>query len=604
MKHKPGFKSLIFPPKLWSFGFGYWWLISLASVLMFDIFWMMQTTFSTFVYPVFWPMLFLNASVLALPSVFTKNGLLNFVFLLGVDLLFIANLMYCRTYYNAIPLSSYALAGNLSDFTASVADSFRWYFVFLPILTIGAYIFYYFIRCKSNLPNPIYYVSLLVFLGTITWATDIKWGGIFPHIESMHSNAYESGNIASVYSIPVFLAYDYRKSSQVLDSEEKERIKEWLKQDQTNKIMTEVNDSVAPFFERKNLVVILCESLESWPIGLSVEGKELTPNLNRIINDSTTFYAPHVVTQVGAGRSIDAQLLLLTGLYPMHDKVYAYEAIDNSFFTLPKAMKERDAATRSYFITCDKPYVWNQARVAAAFGADSLIMASDFKNTEPVGGHKRLSDGGLMRQSVEKMKKGEIWPENEPAFLMWVTYSGHNPFRLPENLQLIKLEDDYPEIIKNYMLTANYTDNALGIIVDYLKSRPDWEDTLVVITGDHEGLAYDRQTAMNSSLTSKFVDPGQHTPLVILNSPYPGIFEETMGEIDIYPTLLQLMGLGEYEWKGLGSSVLAPSFPKTAIGSTGDPESLHGTTDPEIVRKLSEARDISDLILRFDLLKE
>lgn len=48
--------------------------------------------------------------------------------------LLVANLMYFRTYYTAIPLSSYALSGNLADFTGSVyGNSFRWYDAFFPL---------------------------------------------------------------------------------------------------------------------------------------------------------------------------------------------------------------------------------------------------------------------------------------------------------------------------------------------------------------------------------------------------------------------------------------------------------------------------------------
>ncbi len=46
-----------------------------------------------------------------------------------------------------------------------------------------------------------------------------------------------------------------------------------------------------------------------------------------------------------------------------------------------------------------------------------------------------LSDGSFMRQSVAKLKEGELWPVGEPRMLTFVTYSGHNPFRLPDNLK-------------------------------------------------------------------------------------------------------------------------------------------------------------------------
>ena len=38
------------------------------------------------------------------------------------------------------------------------------------------------------------------------------------------------------------------------------------------------------------------------------------------------------------------------------------------------------------------------------------------------------------------------------------------------------------------MIMANYTDHGLGILLDYLKSRPDYKDMMIVIIGDHEVL--------------------------------------------------------------------------------------------------------------------
>lgn len=379
------------------------------------------------------------------------------------------------------------------------------------------------------------------------------------------------------------MAHDYIKGTEKLTPENEQKVIEWLSRH---------NKEVTPYYSdtlrnerdtRKNLVLILCESLESWPIGKTIEGQELTPNLNKFISDSTTFYAPHVVTQVGSGRSIEAQLLILSGLLPMKNKVYSYETGDNNFFTVPKAMKEKGA--RTYLLSCDKPYVWNQDVVARAFGIDTLIDGRDFEINERVGPARRLSDGSFMTQIEEKMKKGEVWPEDSQAFVMMVTYSGHNPFILPDNLRKVSFEDNYPEIIKNYMITANYTDSALGNLVEYLKSRSDWDETMVVITGDHEGLATDRKIALANPESAKFVDSEQHTPLIILNSPVGGKYEGELGEVDIYSTLYDLMKLESYPWKGMGRSILDPGFPGKAEGN------------PPV------EREISDLILKFDLLK-
>ena len=87
--------------------------------------------------------------------------------------------------------------------------------------------------------------------------------------------------------------------------------------------------------------MILAESLESWVLEQTVEGQELTPCLNRLLKDSTTIYAPYVVSQVKGGRSIDAQLMVNTGLLPIDNGVYSLKYPHSTYPSLARAMKQK-----------------------------------------------------------------------------------------------------------------------------------------------------------------------------------------------------------------------------------------------------------------------
>lgn len=597
-----GWRDTLFPKKLWTTTFTYWWLISLTTILMFDIFWMIQTTFRPFSYFVFWPVLFLSAFVLSFPSLFLKKGYIQAVWLLFFDLLFIANLMYCRTYYNAIPLYSYAIAGNLADFSSSVAASYKWYFTFLPIFTFCSLIVFNLIKKREEKsPNLLFYGLNVVVLVIIIWIGDVGRGGTLKRMEyCLAYSANLSSSVPIIYSIPGFLIYDYLKTSETISPSTKKEVSEWLT---IHNVKTETyfNDSIRNNRIRpENLVIILCESLESWPIGVSIEGKEITPNLNRLINDSTTFYAPNVLTQVGSGRSIEGQLLVMTGLLPMRNQVYAYQAVDNYYCSIPKAMKE--AGGESIIITPDKPYVWNQIGVKEAFGFDDMLSHENFKINETVG--RQLSDGSLMKQIVEKLKTENLWEEDSKKMILVITHSGHHPFKIPKKLSTISFDEDLPNIIKDYLETAHYTDQSIRILIDYLKSREDWNKTMVVITGDHEGLSSERKTALGNPISKQFVDPNQHTPLIILNSPIPGKYDKPLGQVDIYTTILDLMHWDSYRWKGMGVSVFDPEFPGFAIGSNGNLVGEIDGINDGILQHLLNAKTISDLIIKFDLLNE
>ena len=146
----------------------------------------------------------------------------------------------------------------------------------------------------------------------------------------------------------------------------------------------------------------------------------------------------------------------------------------------------------------------------------------------------------------------------------------------------------------------NYVDRSLKPFVQYLRSRPDASDIVIVITGDHEGLASYREGMLSDSITSRIVPENEFTPLLIINSPRPGLFDFVAGQVDVFPTLLDIMGLNDYPWRGMGTSIFSDSHPRKAIGRKGEivpSDSI--TTSDTLLRK---ARHVSDIIIRYDLL--
>lgn len=93
---------------------------------------------------------------------------------------------------------------------------------------------------------------------------------------------------------------------------------------------------------RRNLILILTESLCAWPVGLEVGGTEVTPYLNSLARDTTVLYFPKVLPQVKDGRSSDAQLILNTGLLPLASGAASGTYGLNTYPSLPKALKNWD----------------------------------------------------------------------------------------------------------------------------------------------------------------------------------------------------------------------------------------------------------------------
>lgn len=568
------------------------------KLILFDAIWCIDTTFASFSYLETYLSKLFIATLLLLPYILFKSKGVESVILFCLDSLLICNLLYFRTYYTHIPLSSYGLAGNLADFTASVRDSFRMIDILLPLSSVVT------IFIALRRPDrkgislvrrfPGYFAVLVGTAALNAVCLGVK-GGFHQAFNAVRQSSYLCSSSAPMFTVFGCMYYDLTEQQQKITPEIEQRIESWL---DAQPAWTPLPDSVE---KRRNCILILAESFESWVLEQEVDGQEITPCLNRLLKEPTTLYAPHVLTQVKGGRSIDAQLMINAGMLPLNSGAYSSLFPDNHYATLPKAMHELKHS-RNYLLTIDKVSTWNQGAIAYSFGLDTIIAYHDFRKAEAFGTHKRIGDVPFFEQCSEKISDGEVWKQDETVFMQFVTYSGHAPFVLPQHLQEISFSDSIPAKAADYMKTARYTDKALGQFVDFLKSRPEYKETLIVITGDHEGLAFYRNELCQAPAMQGVVSDKPYTPLIILNSPVGMRYEDVMGQIDIYPTLLQLLGLERYPWKGMGQSILSPTKRGLAVGSHMNVEG--DASDSLTLHHLQQAHDIADLMLRFDYLKE
>lgn len=566
------------------------------TFVAFDVIWCMDTTFASFSFFETYATKIIATLALAGVYALTRCRWAQIVVMALLDVLLVANLMYFRTYYSAIPASSYLEAGNLADFKASVTDSLRWADIVLPLITIATAVMAF--RYKTTKRQPLtavlkWWAAPLAGFALLLTGVNLCKGGFHKSLRSVRQSAYLCSADAPIFSVFGCIWYDITDAAEPITPEKQAEIERWL----ASQPKHQPADSVTE--KRSNLLIVFAESLESWVLEKKVDGKEITPCLNRLLKEKSTLYAPNVLTQVKGGRSIDAQLMICSGLLPLMSGTYSSLYYDNTFYTLQKAMRGLKHS-RSYLLTIDKVSTWNQGAVARSFGTDTIISYHDFKMTEAFGTHKRIGDASFFQQCREKIERGEVWKPGESVYMQFVTYSGHAPFKLPDHLRTITFPASIPEKAADYMTTAHYTDKAIGDFVAYLKTLPQYKKTIVVIVGDHEGLASYRQELVGNPACRGLVSDKQLTPFIVLNSPVGMRYDKFMGQIDIYPTLLNLMQLDAYRWHGLGQSILDPRKQGVAVGSVMNVE---GTGSDKEVERLKEAHTVSDYMLRYDWLK-
>lgn len=567
-----------------------------SKFLVFDLIWCVGTTFSSFSYLTTYLSKLLLSMILILPLVLKAPRWTVIVIAFAMDLFLISNLLYFRTYYTIIPLESYGLLSNMKDFTDSIRDSLRLADLFFPLSTlITVVITRHCHRVASSIPDILRYGFFVLLFCGLTYSLTLTQGGFRKSYEQTLINRQMSAT--PIYSIFGSLGYETLRDKVEFTPELAAKIEDYLIQKQESGVHP-------PIIPPHNIVIIIAESFESWVLEQSVEGREITPCLNRLLQEQNVLYAPKVQTQVKGGHSIDAQLMLTTGLLPIDNGCFSARYPYSTYPSLAEAFKQQYPDARRLLFTPDNSIVWNQMIVTKQFRFDTLIARDHFHKALQTGsGHnKRLADGPFFTQCLEKLAQPDLVAAatHPHLYVQCITYSGHAPFIIPEPLRLISFSDNVPERMSNYMIAANYTDSAIGQFIDSLRRMPVFDDTMIVITGDHEGLASNRQVLVDSDAGRNVVSPDRFTPLIILNSPVAMRYEKVLGQIDLYPTLLELLGLQKYDWHGLGYSILGTNAPPVAIDQHLNVIGDISAVTAKQIEHMKETWHISDCIIRSD----
>jgi arylsulfatase A-like enzyme len=127
----------------------------------------------------------------------------------------------------------------------------------------------------------------------------------------------------------------------------------------------------------------------------------------------------------------------------------------------------------------------------------------------------------------------------QPFFLAYLPIAGHHPYDSPEGGPFSEETE-----VGRYRNALKYADEALGQLVDGLRQRGRFDDTLIVVYGDHgEGFG---QHEGNFGHTLFLYEENVHTPLVIAGA---GLLPEQVrvgsvaSLVDVAPTVLDLLGV-------------------------------------------------------------
>ena len=109
---------------------------------------------------------------------------------------------------------------------------------------------------------------------------------------------------------------------------------------------------------------------------------------------------------------------------------------------------------------------------------------------------------------------------------------------------------------------------------------------MIVVVSDHNEMVDDNPQGRPS-----IDNEGDNCVFIAINSGQNKWIEGPVGQIDIYPTLLDLLGLNQQQWKGLGYSLMRNDI--TSAATSPGITAGHGT----LINRQQEAWRVSDMII-------
>lgn len=383
-----------------------------------------------------------------------------------------------------------------------------------------------------------------------------------------------------------------------------------------------VNAEMFGKYKGRNVIAVSLESLQNFVINNEMNGEVVTPFLNSLTKDKDTFYFDEFYHQTGLGKTSDSEFIFENSLFGLGRGAVFFTHGGNTYNSLANRLNEN-----GYFTNVMHPNnksFWNRDMMYKSLNIDKFYDVNSYEIGEGEAVNWGMKDIPFMEQSAKHI--GEM---PQPFYSRLITLTNHYPFYLDEEDKMINEYDSNSGTLNRYFQTVRYMDEAVKKFFDELKAQGVYDNSIIVMYGDHYGISENHNKAMSMYLDKEEITPYDSTLLqsVPLFVHIPGSGEgkemdEVAGQIDLRPTILHLLGIETSKDLQLGADLFSPEHEDFVIfrdgrfitdeyvyagevcydRSTGEPLEDVAPCQPFIDRASLELKN-SDAIINGDLMR-
>ncbi|MDZ5472818.1 LTA synthase family protein [Bacillus sp. 31A1R] len=317
-----------------------------------------------------------------------------------------------------------------------------------------------------------------------------------------------------------------------------------------------------------NVVYLHLESIQNFLIDYKLHGEEVTPFLNSMAKGENSLYFKNFFHQTAQGKTADAEYMIENSLYGTQQGAAFTTKGLNTYQAAPAILGQQGYTSAVFHGNTGS--FWNRNEIYKSFGMDHFFDEKSFEYNDA-----DVADYGLMDKPFFEQSMPLLESLPQPFYTKFITVSHHFPFTIDQEEATIAPHTTGNKTVDNYFQTARYADEALEQFVNYLKESGLYDNTIIVMYGDHYGISQNHNKAMEQVIgkeVTPFESAGlQRVPLIIHVPGVEGkVMEEYGGQIDLLPTLLHLLGKSAKDYIHFGTDLLSENHDDVVPFRNGD----------------------------------
>ncbi len=481
-------------------------------------------------------------------SLFMKKEKTRNIYILSVSLItsiiIFGNAVFYRFFNDFITLPLLFQTSNFKDLTSSTLASVQWTDIFFFTDVVLIYVAMRYIpkvteqettRRRHTLGRKLYFVLsamlLMVNLGLAeTERPQLLSRSFDRELLVKNIGAY------NYHLYDIFIQSKSHAQRVLADGSELAEIENYV-----NSKYAKPNDEMFGIGEGKNVILVTLESLQTFVLNNEMLGHEITPFLNELTQDKDTIYFPNFYHQTGLGKTSDSEFIIENGIYPRDGSAVFFTHSGNTYDSLANQFRQQ-----GYYTNVMHPNnrsFWNRDIMYQALNIEHFYDVESYEIGEGDAVNWGMKDIPFVKQSAAIM---EEMPK--PFYTRMITLTNHHPFTLDEEDMFIPQYNSNSRTLNRYFQTVRYMDEAIRVFFDELKERGLYENSIIIMYGDHYGISENHNKAMGMYLDKEITPYDnatlQRVPLFIhIPGSNKGYVEERLaGQLDIRPTVLHLFG--------------------------------------------------------------